>query len=51
VDALAEAMLKVLEDDGLRQGLIARGYRRRNALSWERAAEETMAVYQRCLTG
>ncbi len=51
VDALAEAMLKALEDDGLRQGLIARGYRRRDEFSWERAAEETMAVYQRCLAG
>jgi glycosyltransferase involved in cell wall biosynthesis len=49
VDALAGAMLKVLEDDLLRHELVARGYRRRDAFSWARAAEETMAVYERCV--
>ncbi len=49
VEALAEAMFKALEHDAFRQALVAAGHRRIGQFSWRRTAEETMAVYRRCL--
>jgi len=47
VDALAQALLKALADAEHRQELRQRGLRRAQAFTWERAADETVAVYQR----
>ena len=41
---LADAMARVLGDDGFRRELIVRGTRRLAAFSWERAARELAAV-------
>ena len=46
---LARAMEQVLTDSLYRSGLVERGFRRVKQFSWDRAAEETMAVYERCV--
>jgi glycosyltransferase involved in cell wall biosynthesis len=51
VEALADAMVRVIQDEALGADLRARGYRRISELSWDRTAEQTMAVYERCLNG
>lgn len=47
---LAAAMQSVLDDQSLRQSLIDKGRRQAARFSWRRAAEQTMAVYERCLS-
>jgi glycosyltransferase involved in cell wall biosynthesis len=49
-DAIRETMRTALADDALRESLRQRGYRRAAKFSWERAADETLALY-RGLTG
>ena len=49
VDALAGALEQVAGDEALRADLAARGYRRVRRFSWERAAQETLAVYREAL--
>ena len=49
VDALAGALERVAGDEVLRADLAARGYRRVRRFSWERAAQETLAVYREAL--
>ena len=50
VDALAGAMGQIAGDETLRAALAtARGYRRVRCFSWERAAQETLAVYREAL--
>jgi glycosyltransferase involved in cell wall biosynthesis len=46
VDALRGALQAALEDKGAREGLIAAGFRRAAAFTWQLAARETLAVYQ-----
>lgn len=46
VEALAEAMGRLLSDEALRAELRARGLERAKQFSWERAARETLSVYQ-----
>ena len=46
---LACAMEQVLTDRLYRSGLVERGFRRVKQFSWDRAAQETMAVYERCV--
>jgi glycosyltransferase involved in cell wall biosynthesis len=50
VDALADALRRVLNDPALTADLRARGLAQAARVSWARAAEETLAVYRR-LTG
>lgn len=47
---LAGAMQAVLEDGSMRRALIANGLQRAARFSWQRAAEQTMAVYEQCLS-
>jgi glycosyltransferase involved in cell wall biosynthesis len=42
-------MEQVLTDRLYRSGLVEKGSRRVKQFSWDRVAEETMAVYERCL--
>ncbi len=49
VDAIANAMLQLSEDEALRQRLIHAGYANTKRFSWQRAAEETLALFQRVL--
>jgi glycosyltransferase involved in cell wall biosynthesis len=45
-DDIAEKLQMILADDVLRQHLLAAGYRQAREYSWERAAEQTIAVYR-----
>jgi glycosyltransferase involved in cell wall biosynthesis len=45
-EALAAALLRLLEDQALRAGLRERGPARAATFTWERAARETLAVYR-----
>ena len=47
VSKLADAMLKVLKDEGLRQDMIGRGLERAKLFSWEKTARETLRVYEK----
>ncbi len=49
VDALAGALERIAGDAALRADLTARGYRRVQCFSWQRAAQETLAVYREVL--
>lgn len=48
-EELARAMTRVLTDEAYSRELTARGARRVAQFSWERAAEQTMAVYEQCV--
>jgi alpha-1,3-rhamnosyl/mannosyltransferase len=43
---MAEAMNRLLQDEGLRTELVERGYRQVRRFSWERCARETLAVLE-----
>jgi len=45
-EAMADAMLRLLADEGLHGELRARGIERAREFTWERTARETLAVYQ-----
>jgi glycosyltransferase involved in cell wall biosynthesis len=47
IDGLTVAMWRLLTDDGLRDSFIAKGFKRADMFSWQRAAEETLSVYRR----
>jgi len=49
VEEMAEVMHQVLNDEGRREEMRARGLAQAARFSWSRAAEQTMAVYQRVL--
>lgn len=46
VQGLAQAITRVLQDDALRQALRAKGLAQASQFTWERAARETLAVYE-----
>jgi len=46
IDQLCDAMERVLRDKRLQGALRKRGLKRAQGFSWERAARETIAVYQ-----
>jgi glycosyltransferase involved in cell wall biosynthesis len=46
-DAIEQAMRRLLQDDGLRADLRARGFQRARAFTWERAADGVLAVLRR----
>ena len=45
-DLLAEAVVRILEDDDLKDDLVRKGKQSIEQLSWQGAAEETLAVWQ-----
>lgn len=47
VEAIAEAMLHLSQDEALRQRLIAAGYENVKRFSWAKAAQETLAVLEK----
>ncbi len=51
VEGLTVAMWRALTDDNLRQEMRSKGLRRAATFSWERAARETLAVYQKVAQG
>ena len=50
-DGLAQAMLDLVRDSGLRASLAEKGLARAARFSWRRCAEETAAAYQTMLAG
>ena len=46
VDAIAAAMLQLSQDEALRQKLIAAGYENVKRFSWDKAAQQTLAVLE-----
>jgi len=46
VDGFADAMYKVLTDDGLVAGMIKRGLKRAKLFPWEKTARKTLEVYE-----
>ena len=44
-EGLADAMHKVLNNDGLKQDMIKRGLKRAKMFSWEKAAKKTLKIY------
>ena len=46
VPAIASAMRRVLEDDALRQAMVARGFAQATRFSWEACARRTLEVYK-----
>jgi glycosyltransferase involved in cell wall biosynthesis len=46
-DRLEELLIRVLQDDSLRQTLSAKGFVRANRFSWEKAARETLKLYEK----
>lgn len=51
IDAIADAMLRLSRDEELRQQLIAAGYENVKRFSWEKAAQETLAVLEEAARG
>jgi glycosyltransferase involved in cell wall biosynthesis len=49
VDAIADAVGRLVRDEALRAELAQRGREQAASFSWERAARETVDVYQRAL--
>lgn len=50
VDALTEAMLKMLNDAGLREEMRQRGFRRAARFSWDDSAARTLDVYRQVIS-
>ena len=50
-DALAAALKRLSEDQGLRQDLARKGESRVRDFTWEQAVRQTWAVYQAVLKG
>ncbi len=46
VEALAEAMKRVLEDDALRERMIAKGMKQARKFTWEQAAAKLLSLYE-----
>jgi len=46
-EGLAQAMYRVLTDQGLRESLIERGLKRASQFTWERTARQTLEVYEK----
>lgn len=46
VDALTDAIYKVLTDDELKESLVEKGLRRVKLFAWEKTARETLRVYK-----
>ena len=49
-DELADAIVSVLEDRPLRDGLTAKGFERAKQFTWEQAARRTLALYRELCT-
>ncbi len=46
-DSLAQAMVEVLTDSKLRDGMVSKGLEQAKKFSWERTAIETQEVYEK----
>jgi len=48
-EALAKAMIKLIEDETLREMLSEKGRRRAEAISWDNIAKITIGIYRECM--
>ena len=48
---MAEKVVSVIEDEELRRRLIAKGRERAQEFHWEKAAAETLDLYERVVRG
>ena len=46
-EAIADAIMRIHEDSGLREDLIVRGRKRAALFTWQRTAEETLSLYRK----
>ena len=51
VDAIADGICRILTDKGLRESLKQKGLEKAKAYSWEKAARETLALYNQVYSG
>ncbi len=51
IQAIAEAIEQVLENNNLREKMIEKGFNQAKKFSWEKAARETLNLYYKCLAG
>jgi len=51
VDSISAAIEKVITDDSRRRQLVGLGAERIQQFTWQRCAQETLAVYQRLHSG
>ncbi len=51
VKELSQAMEDILKNENLRKDLIGKGFKRAGRFSWERAARETLSLYEQTLKG
>lgn len=49
-DSFAQAVVSLLRDTEFRQSMVARGYARAGRFCWSETAQQTLAVYRRCLS-
>ncbi len=49
IDEIADAMYKILINDDLKDELVKRGLKRAKLFSWEKAAKETLKMYEGCI--
>jgi glycosyltransferase involved in cell wall biosynthesis len=47
VSKIAEAIIKVCEDESLRSNLIKKGYKQTQRYSWKKTAQETLNIYKK----
>lgn len=46
VNGISEAIKKIINDSGLKEDLVSKGFKNVNKFSWKRTAQETIKVYQ-----
>jgi glycosyltransferase involved in cell wall biosynthesis len=51
VDALSQAITRLIDNEGLREELRQKGFQRVQNFSWPRTARKMLAVYQRLYEG
>jgi glycosyltransferase involved in cell wall biosynthesis len=51
VGAMAEAMVRISEDNSFREGLIQKGLDRARMFSWKTCAEQTLSIYTEVING
>lgn len=50
VESIAEGMYRVATDQGLREGMIEKGFQRVKQFSWEKSAKEHLKVFEKILS-
>jgi len=51
LEEIVRAMKDILENEGIKKDLIQKGFKRIEQFSWEKAARETLALYEKAMKG